>query len=207
MINSLINEFDKALKVLTLPSKASRNRPDLNIKESTKITTKEKKLNAKLMRVNHSGEICAQGLYRGQLFFNKNLNIEDKLKKAALEEIDHLSWCESRIKELNGQKSLLNPIFYFSSFTIGSIASIIDEKYNLGFLSETEKQVSIHLDSHIKKISKNDLKTKTILKKMKEDEERHQADAKEMGGSDLPKPLKILMAFSSKIMTSTTFKI
>ena len=119
MINSLIIELDKAIKVLTLPTKCYRNRPDSNIKESKTITLKEKKLHASLMRVNHTGEVCAQGLYRGQLFFNKNPLIKNELEKAAQEEIDHLSWCESRINELDGKKSLLNPIFYLGSFTIG----------------------------------------------------------------------------------------
>ena len=159
------------------------------------------------MRVNHSGEICAQGLYRGQLFFNKNKDIESKLIEAATEEIDHLAWCESRINELNGSKSKLNPFLYIGSFSIGAIASVVDEKYNLGFLSETESQVALHLESHIKKMNPSDKKTLKIIKSMKEEEEAHKISAVEMGGVELPNTIKKIMGLASKIMTTTTYKV
>tara|TARA_B100001173_G_scaffold29346_1_gene22977 strand:- start:127 stop:750 length:624 start_codon:yes stop_codon:yes gene_type:complete len=207
MIDSLLSELDKALKILTTKSVAIRTRPDKIIKEDKSLNQKEKILSAKLMRVNHTGEICAQALYRGQLFFNKNLLIKAELEEAAQEEIDHLSWCESRIEDLEGKKSKLNPIFYFGSFAMGSIASIIDEKYNLGFLEETEKQVTDHLSNHLVKIPKKDVRTKKILEKIQEDEKKHQASAKKMGAAELPKPLKKLMKISSKIMTISTYRI
>ena len=156
MLDLIIKEFDKALKVLTVESTSERSRPDIKFKDSYTLTPQEKKIHSKYMRVNHSGEICAQALYRGQLLFNKNNKIRKQLLKAANEELDHLAWCQSRIKELDGGTSYLNPLLYLGSFAIGSIASIIDEKYNLGFLSETEKQVSIHLESHLSKISLNE---------------------------------------------------
>ena len=159
------------------------------------------------MRVNHSGEICAQALYRGQLLFNEDKKIEKSLQKAAGEEIDHLAWCEERIGELNGKTSLLNPILYIGSIGIGGIASIIDKKYNLGFLAETEKQVSSHLDKHLTKLSKNDVKTKKILEQMKFDEQQHEIAAKELGAAELPKPIKKAMGITSKIMTTLTYKI
>ena len=159
------------------------------------------------MRVNHSGEICAQALYRGQLFFNKDKNIEKSLKNAANEELDHLAWCEQRIDELGGKTSLLNPLLYFGSIGIGGIASIIDNKYNLGFLAETEKQVSSHLDSHIIKLSKEDIKTKKILEQMRSDECQHEISAKKLGAAELPKSIKKVMNFTSKIMTTITYKI
>ena len=137
MIDRILIEIDRGLKVLSVSPSQNRERPDRDIRESSSLSSSEKIIHSKYMRVNHSGEICAQGLYRGQLFFNKNKDIESKLKASALEEIDHLSWCESRINELNGSKSKLNPFLYISSFGIGAIASIVDEKYNLGFLSET----------------------------------------------------------------------
>ena len=207
MIDSIINEIDKAIKVLTVSSNSQRSRPDVNFKESYALTPQEKENHSKFMRVNHSGEICAQALYRGQIFFNQNKKIEKKLKEAATEELDHLVWCQSRIKELGGSTSYLNPILYFGSFAIGSVASIIDEKYNLGFLSETEKQVSFHLESHLIKISPKDKRTISIIKQMKKDEEKHEASAKLMGAEELPNFIKKTMKFTSKIMTETTFRI
>ena len=159
------------------------------------------------MRVNHSGEICAQALYRGQLLFNNDKLIEKSLQKAAREEIDHLAWCEERIAELSGKTSLLNPILYIGSIGIGGIASIIDKKYNLGFLAETEKQVSSHLDKHLVKLSKYDVKTKKILEQMKFDEHQHEISAKELGAAELPTAVKKVMTSTSKIMTTLTYKL
>ena len=207
MLDSIINEFDKALKVLTVETSSERSRPDKNFKNSYTLTPQEQKIHSKFMRVNHSGEICAQGLYRGQLFFNKNNKIQEELEKAANEELDHLAWCQSRIKELNGKISYLNPILYLGSFTIGSIASIIDEKYNLGFLSETEKQVSLHLENHLRKISLKDKRTIAIIKQMKKDEDKHEASAKSMGAKELPSLIQKTMKFVSKLMTASTFRI
>ena len=207
MLDSIINEFDKALKVLTVETISERSRPDENFKNSYALTSQEKKVHSKFMRVNHSGEICAQALYRGQLLFNKNNKIRKQLLKAANEELDHLAWCQSRIKELDGVTSYLNPLLYLGSFAIGSIASIIDEKYNLGFLSETEKQVSIHLESHLSKISLNDKRTIAIIKQMKKDEDKHEASARLMGAKELPPLIQKTMKFTSKIMTESTFRI
>ena len=207
MLDSIINEFDKALKILTVETTPERLRPDEDFKNSHALTPQEKKIHSRFMRVNHSGEICAQALYRGQLFFNKNHKIQKQLEKSANEELDHLAWCQSRIKELNGRISYLNPILYLGSFAIGSIASIIDEKYNLGFLSETEKQVSLHLESHLKKISLKDRRTIAIIKQMKQDEDRHEASARLMGAKELPTFIQKIMKFTSKIMTSSTYII
>ena len=207
MIDRILIEIDRGLKILSTSPKQNRERPDKDILESSSLSTLEKKIHSKYMRVNHSGEICAQGLYRGQLFFNKNKDIKIKLTEAATEEIDHLAWCESRINELNGSKSKLNPLLYISSFGIGAIASIVDEKYNLGFLSETESQVALHLESHIKKLNPSDKKTLMIIKSMKEEEEAHKRSAVEMGGVDLPNVIKKIMGAASKIMTTTTYKV
>jgi len=207
MIDQILIEIDRGLKLLSTPTKQNRDRPDKDILESSSLTTLEKKTHSKYMRVNHSGEICAQGLYRGQLFFNKNKDIESKLTEAATEEIDHLAWCESRINELNGSKSKLNPFLYIGSFSIGAIASVVDEKYNLGFLSETESQVALHLESHIKKMNPSDKKTLKIIKSMKEEEEAHKISAVEMGGVELPNTIKKIMGLASKIMTTTTYKV
>jgi ubiquinone biosynthesis monooxygenase Coq7 len=207
MLDSIINEFDKALKVLTVPTHPQRLRPDSNFKGSYILSPEERENHSKYMRVNHSGEVCAQALYRGQLFFNKNNEIHKQLETAANEELDHLAWCQSRIEELNGNTSRLNFFLYTGSFAIGSIASIIDEKYNLGFLAETEKQVSFHLEKHLSIISPKDKRTIAILKQMKKDEEKHEASAKLMGAKELPSFIQKTMEFTSKIMTASTHKI
>lgn len=207
MIDSIINEVDKALKTLTVTPRSERPRPDKTIENKDILTPQEKEEHSKFMRVNHSGEICAQALYRGQLFFNKNKKIQEQLEIAANEELDHLAWCQSRIKELNGTTSRLNPLLYLGSFTIGSVASIIDEKYNLGFLSETEKQVSSHLENHLSKIFSKDKKTIAIIKQMKKDEEQHELSAKKMGAKKLPKFVQKIMQATSKLMTTSTFRI
>ena len=207
VIDKFIDEIEFGLKILFSPSSSKRPRPDKKILNKQDLNSEVKKEHAQLMRVNHSGEICAQALYRGQLLFNKDKLIEKNLQKAASEEIDHLAWCEERIDELRGKTSLLNPILYIGSIGIGGIASIIDKKYNLGFLAETEKQVSSHLDKHLVKLSKYDVKTKKILEQMKFDEHQHEISAKELGAAELPKPIKKVMGITSKIMTTLTYKI
>ena len=206
-IDKFIDEVEVGLKILFSPISSKRPRPDKKISNVENLNPEVKKNHAKLMRVNHSGEICAQALYRGQLLFNKDKVIEKSLQKAASEEIDHLAWCEERIDELSGKTSLLNPILYLGSIGIGGIASIIDKKYNLGFLAETEKQVSSHLDKHLVELSKNDVKTKKILEQMRLDEHQHEISAKELGATELPKPIKKVMGITSKIMTTLTYKI
>lgn len=206
MIDDLIVEFDKGLKVLFTKPKGSRPRPDLHIKE-TELTPDEKKRTIELMRVNHTGEVCAQALYSGQLLFNSHGKGAESLKKASKEEIDHLDWCNSRIHELGGKTSLLNPLWYTGSFLIGSFASALGERYNLGFVAETERQVAQHLTGHLKKISKKDLKTNKILEVMADDEEQHAIKAKELGGVELPRQVKKAMSLTSKIMTTLSVKI
>ena len=206
MIDDLIVEFDKGLKVLFTKPTGSRPRPDLHIKE-TELTPDEKKRTIELMRVNHTGEVCAQALYSGQFLFNSHGKGAESLKKASKEEIDHLDWCNSRIHELGGKTSLLNPLWYTGSFLIGSFASALGEKYNLGFLAETERQVAQHLTGHLKKISKKDLKTNKILEVMADDEKQHAIKAKELGGAELPRQVKKAMSLTSKIMTTLSAKI
>ena len=206
MIDDLIVEFDKGLKVLFTKPTGSRPRPDLHIKE-TELTPDEKKRTIELMRVNHAGEVCAQALYSGQLLFNSHGEGAESLKKASKEEIDHLDWCNSRIYELGGKTSLLNPLWYMGSFLIGSFASTLGEKYNLGFLAETERQVAQHLTGHLKKISKKDLKTNKILEVMADDEEQHAIKAKELGGAELPRQVKNAMSLTSKMMITLSAKI
>ena len=208
MIDKIISEVDFALKLFTVPQKGLRTSPSENVSNSNhELSDDDIKQTARLMRVNHTGEVCAQALYRGQLFFNSDEVTGKALKHAAIEEIDHLNWCEQRIEELGGKTSFLNPIFYMSSFSLGAIAGKIDNKFNLGFLEETEKQVTAHLEGHIKKISKNDKKTHAILEQMKYDEQCHQKTAKSLGSKELPSLFQKIMNATSKLMTKTTYWI
>lgn len=208
MIDKIISEVDFALKLFTVPQKGLRTSPSENVSNSNhELSDDGMKETARLMRVNHTGEVCAQALYRGQLLFNSDEVTEKALKHAAFEEIDHLNWCEQRIEELGGRTSYLNPIFYMSSFSLGAIAGKIDNKFNLGFLEETEKQVTAHLEEHIKKISKNDKKTHAILEQMKYDEQCHQKTAKSLGSKELPSLFQKIMNATSKLMTKTTYWI
>ena len=205
-IDTLINSFDKGLRTVFAPAMASRTRPDLNIIEAD-LSEKDKKEASALMRINHVGEVCAQALYSGQALTSTNNQIISSLQSAAIEEIDHLAWCEDRIKELGGRKSLLNPLWYSASFTMGAIAGLLDDRWNLGFLAETENQVSIHLQSHLNKLNDADIKTRTIINQMQQDEAHHADEAKQLGAAALPAPVKLGMKFASKIMTTTAYYV
>lgn len=205
-IDKLITTFDTGLRTVFAQANASRQRPDAQIEEST-LTETEKNQAAALMRINHVGEVCAQALYSGQALSSRNPQIVQSLQKAANEETDHLAWCEARINELGGRKSWLNPVWYAGSFALGAAAGALDDKWNLGFLAETEHQVSNHLQSHLTKLSDSDTKTRAIIGQMQQDEAEHALEAKELGASDLPQPVKAGMKLASKIMTSTAYYV
>jgi ubiquinone biosynthesis monooxygenase Coq7 len=207
LIDKVIKEADFALKLLTTKSISKRKSPDKKLKENVDRNQPWTEMSIRLMRVNHTGEICAQGLYRGQLLFNKNPMVEKELKIAAREEIDHLVWCENRIHELGGKTSILNPVFYSGSILLGAFSSLVDSKYNLGFLEETEKQVTTHLEEYIQKLPDEDQKSKEILKQMHRDEEKHQQTARNLGAKSLPKNIKKIMNIFSKFMTKSTYWI
>jgi 3-demethoxyubiquinol 3-hydroxylase len=207
LIDNIINTFDTALRTVFTEAKATRAHPDAAIKEDIITNDNQKQKVVALMRINHVGEICAQALYSGQAFTSRNPQIVEALKHAAAEETDHLAWCESRIKELGGRKSLLNPAWYIGSFTIGAIAGAIGDKWNLGFVAETEQQVSAHLSSHLEKLPKEDNKTRAIIEQMYTDEMSHKQEAVNLGAAELPKPIKVAMKFSSKFMTTTAYYV
>jgi ubiquinone biosynthesis monooxygenase Coq7 len=207
LIDKVIKEVDFALKLLTTKSSPKRKSPGEKFKENTSRNQPWTEMSVRLMRVNHTGEICAQGLYRGQLLFNKNPIVEKELKSAASEEIDHLVWCENRIHNLGGKTSILNPIFYSGSLLLGAFSSLVDSKYNLGFLEETEKQVTTHLKEYIQKLPDEDQKSKEILKQMHQDEEKHQQTARNLGAKSLPINVKKIMRIFSKFMTKSTYLI
>jgi ubiquinone biosynthesis monooxygenase Coq7 len=203
-LDKVITEFDKGLRTLfahapTLRPLPGKDTPDVE------LSTEEKRLAASLMRVNHSGEICAQALYQGQALTARNQDVKAALEQAAWEETEHLNWTETRIAELGGRTSFLNPIWYTGSLALGALAGSMGDKWNLGFLAETERQVEQHLDSHLGRLPQQDEKSRAILEQMKIDEIQHATTALEHGGAELPLPVKTAMKLSSKIMTKTTY--
>jgi len=203
-LDDLIVQFDKALRTLTLPAHSARTVPGESLQEQ-ELTETENRLSAALMRVNHSGEICAQALYEGQALTAHNASVQQALQKAAKEETEHLAWTERRIEELGGRKSLLNPLWYSSSFALGALAGMLGDKWNLGFLAETERQVERHLEQHLQRLPQQDHKSRAILEQMKSDEANHATTAVSQGAADLPQPLQRAMQLASKVMTQTAF--
>ena len=204
MLDKFIIQIDKALRTLTHKAVSRREHPDANIPETT-LTKSEVKHVVGLMRVDHCGEICAQGLYQGQALTSRDKTNKDAFEQAAFEEIEHLAWTEKRINELGGKTSYLNPLFYVGSLALGVGAGILGDKWNLGFLEETENQVGQHLDEHLHQIPQHDEKSKAILEQMKQDEAQHAHMAHNYGSADLPTPIKLLMQASSRLMTKTTY--
>jgi len=206
LMDRLITTFDTALRTVFAEAKARRTHPDVAIKND-EINDLHKQKVIGLMRVNHVGEVCAQALYSGQAFTSRNPEVVAALKNAATEETDHLAWCESRIKSLGGRKSFLNPIWYMGSFTIGAVAGAIGDKWNLGFLAETEQQVSAHLSSHLAQLPSEDKKTRAIIEQMHIDETQHAQEAVSLGAAELPASIKAAMRVSSKVMTTTAYYV
>ncbi len=208
MLDRLIVEFDKGLKTLTANAHSVRPHPDQNINQTADdLTSVEKRHAASLMRINHCGEVCAQALYNGQALTAKNPETVKALEQASKEETEHLAWCEKRIQELGGHTSFLNPIWYASSFTLGAIAGALGDKWNLGFLAETERQVGKHLNHHLETLPTNDAKSRAILEQMKIDEAEHAKTAVHLGAAELPAPIKAAMQSMSKVMTKTTYHL
>tara|TARA_B100000609_G_C17172231_1_gene412314 strand:- start:459 stop:1061 length:603 start_codon:yes stop_codon:yes gene_type:complete len=171
-------------------------------KPDKSLSNKERKHSISLMRVNASGEVAAQALYRGQAFFARSAEVKKHLLKAGDEEHQHLVWCSKRLEELGGKKSVLDPFYYAGSFALGSIAGLISDKASLGFIEETEKQVVEHLKGHLNEMSEKDIKSRKILKKMIDEEEAHGQEAKDYGSEELPEAVKGLMKVTAKSMTT-----
>ncbi len=202
--DKLIIEFDHALRTVFAPSASRRPYPDANLPEA-ELSEAEKKHVAGLMRVNHSGEVCAQALYQGQALTARNPEAARALREASDEETEHLAWCERRINELGSHTSLLNPLWYTGSFAIGMLAGALGDRWNLGFLAETERQVEGHLDGHLQRLPEQDAKSRAIVEQMKADEIRHAETAIAHGGAELPLPVKMAMKLTSKVMTQAAY--
>jgi len=206
ILNNIVTELDIALRTLSDKKNGTdRQYPPEPIEKNTEeLSQKEKELSIQMMRINHAGEVAAQALYRGQAFVCKDPKIKEHLIHAGDEETDHLVWCKRRLDELGGQSSLLNPLWYAGSFAIGAIFGSMGEKTSLGFVEETEKQVVIHLQKHLDKISQKDKETIEILKTMQADEDLHAGQANESGAEELESPTKKVMEVTAKIMTSSS---
>jgi len=203
----LIRNLDQAVRTLFgKPKVTERVNPASNI-DDVELSESERDHTARLMRINHAGEVCAQALYQGQALTAKLPKVRDSMERAAAEENDHLEWCEQRLHELDNHTSFLNPVLYASSFTLGAMAGLAGDKWSLGFVGETERQVEKHLDEHLQQIPETDQKTRTILEQMKLDEVEHGKTAMAAGGAELPKVIKQTMKLSSKLMTGSVYYI
>lgn len=204
--DSIIVRFDKGLRTVFAAAQSARAIPGADEPE-TKMSEAEKELSAALMRVNHSGEICAQALYQGQALTARDGTIKKALERASMEETEHLAWTARRMEELGGRESLLNPFWYAGSLAIGAVAGLLGDKWNLGFLAETERQVERHLDGHLQRLPEQDGKSRAIVTQMKTDEARHATTAIHHGAADLPGPVKLAMKLGSRVMTGVAYWI
>ncbi len=202
--DKLIVAFDKGLRTLFAPAISVRGTPGERLREPELDETARRK-SAALMRVNHTGEVCAQALYQGQALTARDTAAKQALERAAQEETEHLAWTGQRIAELGGRKSVLNPLFYTGSFAMGALAGLLGDKWNLGFLAETERQVVAHLQGHLEKLPVEDRKSRAIVEQMKTDEAGHAASATHHGAAELPAPAKAAMELGSKVMTETAY--
>ncbi len=203
-LDKFIVGFDHALRTLLTPAQTLRPVPGTELPE-VELSDSEKNEASALMRVNHVGEICAQALYQGQALTARDAEVQHTLAQAAREETEHLAWTERRIAELRGRKSLLNPLWYGGSFAIGAFAGMLGDKWNLGFLAETERQVETHLAGHLKRLPHHDAKSRAIVAQMQVDEAGHATAAMSHGGAELPMPVKLAMKLGSKVMTKTAY--
>lgn len=199
-LDRLIVGFDRGLRTVFAPAHSLRPIPGEKIEEA-EMPAAGRVLAASLMRVNHSGEVCAQALYQGQAMTARDSEARQALEQAAAEETEHLAWTERRIEELGGRKSLLNPFWYAGSFAIGAAAGLLGDRWNLGFLAETERQVVTHLEGHLERLPAGDEKSRAIVEQMRDDEARHATSALQHGAAELPSPVKLAMRLSSRVMT------
>lgn len=212
VVDKVLTEFGRALHVLDGTLHASRSNPagKMPLGDSgdagAEMAPSEQRHAAGLMRVNHVGEICAQALYRGQAVFCRDAPTRKILLEAAAEEVDHLVWCNDRLVELSSRPSILNPLWYAGSFSLGLVASRAGKRHNLGFMAETERQVEEHLNGHLESLPKQDTRSRTIVAQMRDDEIMHRTTAEDHGASTLPLPIRLSMRLMSRIMTTTAYR-
>ena len=206
-VDRVLMNLDQAVRTLFGKPQTTERQSPAEGRPEAELRDYERKHLGRLMRVNHTGEVCAQALYQGQALTARLPEVRRNMERSAREENDHLDWCETRIKELGGRKSLLNPLWYGSSFAIGALAGLAGDKWSLGFVVETERQVEHHLDGHMAQVPVRDERTHAILDRMKADEVRHAQLAKAAGGAELPAPIKLAMQLTAKVMTGSVYWI
>ncbi len=207
LIDRLITEADTVLRTVTSRGHtAGRPSPSEGHAES-ELSERERRHAAGLMRVNHTGEVCAQALYQGQALTAKLPTVREEMQQAAQEEVDHLVWCEERLRELDSHTSYLNPAWYGLSFALGAVAGAIGDKVSLGFVAATEERVCNHLKEHLRQLPEDDRKSRLILQQMLEDEQRHGENALEAGGTDFPRPVKDAMTAVARVMTGSSYRV
>lgn len=207
LLDQILINLDRGVRtVLGTPPSTGRPSPAAGRPEAA-LSDQERDLAARLMRINHAGEVSAQALYQGQALTARLQGVRDSMERAALEENDHLLWCAQRIEELGGRTSALNPLWYGGSLAIGALAGWAGDKWSLGFIVETEHQVVRHLDAHLERLPTADARSRAILEQMKEDEAHHATTALAAGGAPLPQPVKVLMRLTSKIMTTAAYRL
>ena len=204
IFDRLIGEIGKAINVLAAPVYANRASPAAAGGEVL-LAEAERVASGRLMRVNHSGEVAAQALYQGHALTARDPTVAGAMRQAAAEEMDHLAWCEQRLRELNGRTSLLNPLWYVGSFAIGAVAGVFGDRASLGFIAETEKQVEAHLRSHMERLPMADHRSRAIVDQMTHDEVAHGAQAASLGADELPFLLRSAMRLTSRVMTRSSY--
>ncbi|ALM51609.1 2-polyprenyl-3-methyl-6-methoxy-1,4-benzoquinone monooxygenase [Halomonas huangheensis] len=206
--DQLIHQFDNVLRTL-VPGAATASRPSPASSDivDAEMSVEEREYAAGLMRINHTGEVCAQALYQGQGLTARLPDVREQMEEAAQEEIDHLAWCDARLTELDARTSLLNPLFYTASFGMGALAGAIGDRISLGFVAATEEQVGRHLDEHLETLPAGDQRSRAVLRQMAIDEAHHAQQALEAGGARFPGPVKAGMTLMSKVMTSSVYRI
>lgn len=202
----LIEGFDGALRAVAGVHAAKRASPGRHVPEAD-LTPAERAHSAALMRVNHVGEVCAQALYEGQALVARNEGVRESLSQAAEEERDHLAWCASRIDELGGRASLLNPLWYLGSFAMGAGAGLLGDRWNLAFLAETERQVEEHLTGHLQDLPESDERSRKLVEAMRADEAKHRQTAVNLGAAQLPGPVKVAMRLAARVMTTVSYRV
>ncbi|WP_444920914.1 2-polyprenyl-3-methyl-6-methoxy-1,4-benzoquinone monooxygenase [Microbulbifer sp. CnH-101-G] len=206
-LDRLLIQADRALRTLSPGEPCHGRASPAKGEAEAELSDSERKHAAGLMRVNHSGEVCAQALYQGQALTAKLPEVRGEMERAADEEIDHLAWCEQRLKELDSRPSLLNPLWYGLSFGLGAAAGKISDRISLGFVAATEERVCEHLESHLQKLPAQDKRSRAVVEQMLVDESEHAHAALAAGGKRFPAPVKGAMSLVSKVMTSASYKI
>jgi len=217
-LDTLLSAADRALRALLAPPAGGRPVPPTpqapgrdaqktDQKADSALSADARRESAALMRVNHAGEMAAQALYHAQALFARDPEIREFMLRAAREETDHLAWCETRLKELGGRPSVLNPLWYAGSFGIGALAALLGDRASLGFVAETERQVEGHLKSHLEQLPAEDLRSRAIVEAMCHDEVGHGQQAQSAGGVTLPGPVRELMRRTARIMTHTSYRL